>query len=243
MKGTRACALFALLLIAAARVAIPAAPAMYEGFNPVAPPYRYCNPPSNLASTNQRPNGGGGDMQTSGDTNQLGTFNTGDKQALAFFSKGSLKAPGATRFHVSITPECNNPVSPPSGNRLVGNAYDISVMGEPGDLPVTFVRAAQVLLRTPPVRYTSIQLYHSAAWHSTPWSAQVDFANTAIDNSGALTALDDGSSNPRGRPPRSGPGFVGMVEIILVSAAIVLIVGAIIVQHRRGGGAIPPRRR
>jgi len=225
-----------LLVIGAARLAIPTAPAMYEGSIGPIEPYHYCTPPANLASSNKQPTAGAGDLLGSGDSNQLGSHSTSDNQVLTFFPKASLKAPGAARFHVSVAPTCTDPPAPPTGNKLVGNAYDLSVLGEPGDLPVTFVQPAQVLLRTPPVQYASVQLYYSGAWHATQWGQQGDIANVTVNHSGTLAALDNGSRNAAGKPPdKRAPGIVTVIEVILLAAAIGIVVAAIVVQKRRGG--------
>ena len=248
MKSSRAWALAGLLLLLAARVAIPTAPAMYEG--PILPtePYHYCSPPANLARDNKQPSAGGGMLQASGGTNQLGSQATGDNQVLTFVPKGALQAPGATSYKVTLRPDCQPPAAP-SRNRIVGNAYEYTVLGEPGDTPVKFVQSAQILIRTPPVRYTSVQIYYDGAWHSTQWGQQGDIANSAVDHSGTISALDDGSSNPPGKPPsQRAPGIVTIVEVILLAAAIGIVGAAIVVQRRRaapatGSPARPPAGR
>ncbi|GAC1574811.1 MAG: hypothetical protein NVS3B24_02440 [Candidatus Dormibacteria bacterium] len=238
MKRVRLLAVGGLLLVAAARVAVPAAPAMYEGSIGPTEPYHYCSPPPGLASTNKQPTPGSGDLGLAGDGNQLGSHSTGDNQVLTFFPKGSLKAAGAARFHVAITPNCSAPPAPPAGNKLVGNAYDLTVSGQPGDLPVSFTQAAQVLLRTPPVRYTSVEAFYDGQWHPTQWGQQGDIANITISHAGTLAALDDGRNNPGGQPPdKRPPGFVAVVEIVLVAAAVGIVAAAIVIQRRRGGSS------
>ena len=229
-----------MLLMLAARIAVPTAPAMYEG--PILPtePYHYCNPPANLARDNKQPSAGGGSLPAAGNANQLGSQATGDNQVLTFFPKGALQAPGATSYKVTLRPNCQPPAAP-SKNRIVGNAYDYTVVGEPGDTAVKFVQPAQVLMRTPPVRYTSVQIYYDGGWHSTQWGQQADIANSAVDHSGTISALDDGSSNPPGKPPNQrAPGIVTVVEVFLLTAAIGIVGAAIVVQRRRAVPAAGP---
>ena len=242
MNSSRIWALAGLLLVAAARITVPAAPAMYEG--PILPtePYHYCNPPVGLTRDNKKPALGGGTLQVSGNSNQLGSHATGDNQVLTFFPKGALQAAGATSYKVTLQPNCQPP-APPAKNKVVGNAYDVTVLGEPGDLAVRFLQPGQVLMRTPPVRYTSVQIYYDTTWHSTQWGQQGDIANITVSHSGTISALDDGSSNPPGKPPGQQPfGPVAIVEIVLVIAAAGVVVAAIVVQRRRGvpsGGTRP----
>jgi hypothetical protein len=241
--------LAAAALVVASRLLVPGAPALYDGISVAPEPYRYCNPPSNLASSNQKPTDGAGELQASGSTNQLGTVNTKEAspQVLTFFPKGGLQAAGATSYRITIKPECTPPPPPPN-NKIVGNAYTIAVLGEPGDLAVTFPMPAQVLLRTPAVQYTSVKNYYDGAWHDTQWGQQQDIANVTIQHSGTLALLDDGSANPKGKPPsQRAPGIVTIVEVVLVSAALGIVVAAIIVQQRRArettGGKDARKRR
>lgn len=240
MKLVRTLGLCGILIVLAARAVLPSAPPMYEGFSTPNQPYNYCSPPSNLAGSNQQPTSGGGVLQASGNTNQLGSHSTPDNQLLTFFPKGAVTAPGATSYKVSLKANCQPP-APPGKNRVVGNAYDVIVLGEPGDLAVNFLQQAQVLMRTPPVRYTSVQIYYDGQWHSTQWGQQADIANITIEHSGTISALDDGSSNPAGKPPSQQTPIVTIVEIILLSAAIGIVVAAIIVQRRRSPGADAPK--
>jgi hypothetical protein len=232
--GARAWAVVGVLVVAGARLAIPGAPALYEG--PIGPtePYHYCKPPANLASTNKLPTSGAGELLLTGDSNVVGSYSTTDNQVLTFWPKGSLQAPGATRIQVSITPNCANPPAPPGGSTLVGNTYDVTVLGNPGNIAVTFVPKAQVqvLLRTPPVQYSSIQLFYDGAWHPVQWGPQGDIANIwALDHAGSLAAIYNGSKAPPAKP--SGSGIVVVVEVVLVAAAVGIVGAAIFVQRRR----------
>jgi hypothetical protein len=228
--------LVGVLVIAAARLAIPTAPAMYEG--PIGPtePFHYCDPPANLASTNKQPGAGAGDLLAAGEVNQLGSHSTTDNQVLTFFPKGSLKAPGATRYHVAITPRCSGAPAPPPGNKVVGDPYELTVVAQPGDLAVSFVPPpqVQVLVRTPPLQYTSVQVFYDSTWHRTQWGQQGDIANVTLGHPGVVAALDDGSANAAGKPPdKRSPGIVTVIEVVLLAAAVGIVVAAIIVQKRR----------
>jgi hypothetical protein len=223
------------VVVVASRLMVPAAPALYDGISVAPEPYRYCTPPSNLATSNQKPTEGAGDLQVAGGVSQLGTVNTKEAspQVLTFFPKGGLQATGATSYRITIKPECSPP-PPPAKNKIVGNAYTIAVLGEPGDLAVTFPMPAQVLLRTPAVQYTSVKNYYDGAWHDTQWGQQQDIANVTIQHAGTLALLDDGSANPKGKPAsQRSPGIVTIVEVVLISAALGIVVAAIIVQKRR----------
>lgn len=235
MRRTWLWAIAALFVIGAARLAIPAAPAMYEGPIGPAEPYHYCTPPAQMTTVNTKPSGGSGDLLPQADASQLGSISTADNQVLTFFPKGALKAPGSAKFHVAITPSCSTPIPPPpAGNQLVGNAYDLNVLGQPGDIAVTFAVPAQVLLRTPPVQYTSVELYYAETWHSTQWGQQGDIANVSVNHGGVLAAFDDGRNNAPGKAPgQQTPTILLITEIVLIAVAVGIVVGAIFVQRRR----------
>ena len=235
MRQSRLLGILALLVIASARLAIPAAPAMYEGPIGPAEPYHYCSPPQNMATINKKPTGGSGDLPSTGDASQLGSVSTSDNQVLVFFPKGALKATGASRFHVAVDPGCSDLPAQLAGNRLVGNAYDLTVLGEPGDLPVTFVQNAQVLLRTPPLQYTSVEVYYSGSWHPTQWGQQGDIANVSLNHSGPIAAFDDGRVNAPGKPASAQtPWLLYATEAALLAVAVGIVVAAIFVSVRRG---------
>jgi hypothetical protein len=222
-----------LALVTLTRLLFPSIPALYDGITLPTEPFHYCSPPANLASTNKQPGSGSGDLQAAGGQSQLGSINTSDNQLLTFFPKAAIQARGASRYHVSLKPECSPP-GPPAHNTLVGNAYAVEVLGQPGDLQVEFIQPAQVLMRTPPVRYTSVEVNYDGNWHETQWGQQQDIANITIMHSGILALLDDGRANPAGKPPgQRATGIVTIVEVVLVSAALGIVIAAIVVQQRR----------
>jgi hypothetical protein len=223
-----------LALVALTRLLLPSVPALYDGITLPTEPFHYCSPPVNLASSNKQPGSGAGDLTITGGQSQLGSINTSDNQLLTFFPKGAVEAAGATKYQVAIKPECSPP-APPVGNKLIGNAYTVAVLGQPGDLPVKFLQPAQVLMRTPPVAYTSVQINYDGQWHATQWGQQQDIANITINHSGIVALLDDGRANPAGKPPgQRSAGIVTVVEVVLVAAALGIVIAAIVVQQRRG---------
>ncbi|HEY8739274.1 MAG TPA: hypothetical protein VIN56_01610 [Candidatus Dormibacteraeota bacterium] len=245
MRRDLAWPLAGIALVVTTRLLLPAVPPIYDGISVPVEPFHYCNPPANLASSNKQPDSGSGDLQTTGGASQLGSVNTADNQLLTFFPKGAVQAAGATSYRVTIKPECSPPPPPPpKGNKMVGNAYDVEVLGQPGDLATKFVQPGQALMRTPAVQYTSVQLNYDGAWHDTQWGQQQDIANITLNHSGVLALLDDGRTNPAGKPAsQRAPGITTIIEVVLVSAALGIVVAAIIVQQRRGREAGKAARR
>src|SRR5207244_3781376 len=107
-------------LVVAARWQMPEAPPMFEGaFIP--PPYKYCSPPKNLASSNSQPAGGQADLQPVNGVNKLGTADTADpggSQFVAFFAQGVFK--NNEVVHIKITARCAGAPRPPPYSTLVG---------------------------------------------------------------------------------------------------------------------------
>jgi hypothetical protein len=225
-----ALSLVAAALVLATRVAVPAAPPVYDGIQVAPEPFRYVSPPPDLASTNKPPASGQGDLQVANGANKLATVETDDKQVLAFFPEGALTANTPT-ITIRITPETNPPL-PPASNTLVGNVYRIEEQGTVTPQPA-LAKPAQVLLRIPPHKLSSIQEFYDNAWHSTQWGAQTDYINLTLDHLGLLAAFDDGQHSQAPPPPSTQFNPIGIIEAGLVVVAIAIVLAGIIVQRRR----------
>jgi hypothetical protein len=230
-------AIVAVILVGAARLLLPASPPLYDQVTLPTPPYHYVSPPPDLATTNQQPSGGELTLKVVDGVNAIGTLQTGDKQAVAVFPKGALSVSGgATQIRVSITPD-TTPPPPPAKSTMVGNAYTFSAAGLPGDQPVGFVlpskdHAAQVLLRVPPVTYTSVKSFYDGTWHDLLFQRNPDLVFAAVDRFGDVAAFNDPlkpSSGSRG----SSTNAVLIFEVGAVILAIVVIIAGVVTQRRR----------
>jgi hypothetical protein len=224
-------ALAGLLLVAAWRVLVPAAPPLYDGIGLPVEPYHYVSPPPALASSNKAAKGGEDVVPVQAGTNGLKTVQTQDKQVIAFFSKGIIPAAGANSIRVTIQPVSDLP-APPPGATYVGNDYRILGMATPGDTPVALEGTAQVLLRVPPVQFTAIKVYFAGGWHDQQFTVQQDYVNVALTHFGDLASFMSLGA-PAHQPPPTGPSLLSVIEVVLILGAIGAIAVAIVFRRVR----------
>ena len=246
VPGLTVLTLTGLLLVLGSRLVDPFAPPLYEGILTGAPPYAYCTPPQQLASSNKTPTTGSDTITFTAAANGFKTVETGDKQVLAYFPAHSVPVPAAaSTLRVDIVPLSVPPPAPPANSRFVGEAYLIAPGGsEPFPLPracdaapttvpgLPLLMAAQVLLRVPPVSYNNVRMFYDGAWHPLTWGAQQDFANVAIDHFGVIAAFNDAGKAPA-RPGGTFP--VGLLEVFLTVGALLVIVGGVVVSRVQAG--------
>jgi hypothetical protein len=236
-----ALAAIGFMVVVAARWQVPQAPPMFEGaFIP--PPYRYCSPPKNLASSNSQPAGGLADLQPINGVNKLGTADTADaggSQFVAFFAQGVFKTNEVV--HVKISPRCSGAPPPPPHSTLVGNDYLVQAYTgaspEAGPPPV-LQTPAQVLLRIPPIAYNTVRVFYDGSWHDTQFGAQTDLVNVSLDHLGDVAALNDTSLQKKAQPPPSF-NFVAILEAVLIVISVLIVAAGIVAQRRRTGGGAP----
>jgi hypothetical protein len=236
-----ALAALGIVLVVAARWQLPQAPPMFEGAF-VPPPFRYCSPPKDLASTNSPPAGGQADLPSVSGVNKLGTAESGDPggaQLVAFFAQGVFRTNEVV--HIRITPRCSGAPAPPPNSTLVGNDYQVlAYTGSRPDQspPPALQTPAQVLLRVPPVAYNTIRVYFDGGWHDTQFGAQTDLVNISLDHLGDIAAFNDTSLQAPAKTPPSF-NYVSLFEAALIVIAVLIITAGIIAQRRRSAAVAP----
>lgn len=254
-----------LLVIVAARLALPAAPPLYDGVVPIGP-YLWLDPPPGQRGGAQgttagipRPNG----------QSPLVAVATPESvpQAQVFAQPDSLTVPpGARGIKVAITP-VHPDVAPASGH-IDSNVYRISVTDDSGT-PLTAPASAgvSVVLRVsdPPRADATIARFSGGSWQPLKTSSAgfggtliavvTEFGDFAVIAPGAAAtatatqgaAPSAGSSPPVSVPPAAdvpgGPGWLvpglGVIGIGLLLGAGALWRG----RPKRYRGAHPVRRR
>jgi hypothetical protein len=225
-----------ITVVVTARWQLPSAPPMFEGaFIP--PPFRYCSPPKDLASTNSPPAGGQADLPSINGGNKSETAETGDPggpQFTAFFAQGVFKTNEVV--HVKISPRCAGAPSPPPHSTLVGNDYLLQAYtGASPDAgpPLVLQTPAQVLLRMPPIAYNTVRVFYDGSWHDTQFGAQTTgLVNISLDHLGDVAAFNDTGLQKKAQPPPSS-NFAAIFEAVLVVGAGLIIAAGIIAQRRR----------
>jgi hypothetical protein len=246
-------AITGLALLIGARLLLPSAPPLYDGFPVPVEPYHYVCPAPALASTNKPATPGEGDIKIESGSSRVTTVQTQDAQVLAFFPAGSFKLAGQTTLHVRIVPLDGAP-APPTGSTYVGNVYAIvagsvsvptagrsptcpppvtaiDTSGQPA-MTAAAQNPVQVLMRVPPIVYTSVRLYYDRAWHEAHWGAQQDSVSIALDHLGVIGVFSD-PKKPSVNPPPKGGFPTLLLEIILAVVALGLIIGGVVAQRIR----------
>jgi hypothetical protein len=140
-------------------------PPMYEGAVGPEAPYRYVNPPGDLAASNQPALSGQTTLPVQNGEVQGGGVQTSDGQVLVYFGLGALRAAsGAQTITLRIDP-VTDPPPPPAGSQIRGNVYRIAATVDPGGAAPIIVRGYNVSMRYPPGPFTELQLYDGSTWH------------------------------------------------------------------------------
>jgi hypothetical protein len=140
------------------------APPLFDGLPLPQTPYRYVNPPPDLASSNQPPEPGQTSLPVQGGKVPGGGVQTGDGQVLVYFGLGALQAStSAQSVTIRIDP-VTDPPAPPSGSQIRGNVYRVSATEQPGGAAVMVVHPYNVTIRYPPGPFKELQFYTGSGW-------------------------------------------------------------------------------
>src|SRR4029077_6342810 len=101
-----------VVIVAAARVMAPGAPALYDGVFLNPPPYHYASPPPALASSNVLPDIAETDVPLVDGVNALKSVETGDRQVSVVFSANTFHLPGHTSVHIRVFATATLPAPP-----------------------------------------------------------------------------------------------------------------------------------
>jgi hypothetical protein len=145
--GAIAIGVYLVTAVVTTRGPLPSAP-VYDGLAPPAP-YRYVNPPSDLADENETPLRAVGRLEFGEDGSRARTVATADGQMLVIFNDQAV-APRAGEDEVSvrITPLDPGPLrQPPDRLAVSGNAYRVDAEYSKSRDPVELEIPATVVIR------------------------------------------------------------------------------------------------
>jgi len=110
---------------------------LLDGLGPAAP-YRWVNPPADLAADNQPPSSGEFTLPLDGDGVRGEVLITSDNQVTVIVADGAVgPRPGETSVRLSVEPLDAATLPPPAGGlETFGNAYSLSATYEPSGTPV-----------------------------------------------------------------------------------------------------------
>jgi hypothetical protein len=123
---------------------------LYDGLAPPAP-YRYVNPPEDLADSNEQPLGAEGVLEVGRKGTAARSIPTGDGQMLVVFPEKAIAARGGEE-RVNVGIRAVDPARlppPPKGLKIDGNAYVVSAVHAKSKARADLDLAATVVLRYP----------------------------------------------------------------------------------------------
>jgi hypothetical protein len=225
---------------------------LLDGFAPP-PPYRWVEPPPNLAPINKPPLPGRYTVPVGGAAGGEGLFATRDSQASILLPAGSISAPPGIRavrlsLEAQAAPEG---ASLPGGVSITGNVYSIGATLEPGGQPIHELRkpgavtlvypalagphqAHRILASTDGTRFTELPSIDS------PVLQQI----TAHTRTFGLFAVGlRGAGGSVRHPAGEGPGFPTTAIVVAIAAVVAVAIGWLRWRARRAAAAHAARRR
>jgi hypothetical protein len=158
----------ALVIGLAVAVLLPSGPrsALYDGLPLPQAPYRYVNPPPDLASSNQPPGSGQATLPVQNGQVPGGGVQTSDGQVLVYFGVGALGASSSAQSATIRVDPVTDPPAPPAGSQIRGNVYRVSGTEQPSGAAVTVVHGYNITMRYPPGPFKELQFYDGTSWHA-----------------------------------------------------------------------------
>jgi hypothetical protein len=211
-----------------------------DGLAPVAP-YRWVNPPPELADANQPPAEGTFDVRLGGAGSEPGVFITTDNQVTIVVDGGTFAPRGDDRtVRLTVTPLDPATLGPvPDGLTAFGNALELGASYEPSGRPIRQVdepiRFIAVYPTTQTLHATTHELLRSddgRVWtalrsQDAPGIQQVE---APVDRPGYLVVAGELTPNPLTTTPAGGTDPV--VVVLLVVSAAAMLGGAVLLFRR-----------
>jgi len=202
-------------------------------------PYNYLHPPSALRRGNSVPRAGRKAISVTAGRSTAGFVFTRDGQAGLHLPPGAFVAgspvtsvlvqlqsldppPGLPTFRSDKTPIAAD-----------GNAYTVSAVGEPGNVPVRLVKPLQIILRWP-YAPLAIDLHRAGGWRELCFADNATYTASTMSCSsstlGVFLAMAPPSTalfapaTPTPVVPIAPPGQASGVVVVLVAVVVVLVV-------------------
>jgi hypothetical protein len=245
---------FVLLYLAGAaisgRASILARRPLLDGLAPPTP-YRWVNPPPDLASGNRPPASTRFTVKLTAQGSQIGAFSTSDGQVNLVLSEGAVPArAGQTGVEVAVDPVDPATLGPvPAGLVGAGNAYRIQASYRPsggkvdalgGQSSVGLVYPLLATAVSDPGGHLVLSSADGRAWErlrstDTPGTHQVSagLARTGYVQVGVAPSVSGGSAgDTRNR-----------TLLLATGVAAVIVIAALLLRRRKPPRATPPGRR
>jgi len=201
---------------------------LLDGYGPPTP-YRWVDPPPELAATNEKPTPGRFEVNLGNKGSETAVFTTGDAQVTLIFPEGSFaNAEGQRSVKVTVEPLPSSIVHPEEPLNAVGNAYLIEATYLPSGDAAKLASLATVVLVYPLLANHGS---HSMIWSRSgnTWRAldtddlpSIQQAGADIDELGYLSVAGQPLSPPAGAGTADG-GSVATIAIVAGLAVLVVV--------------------
>ena len=209
-------------------------PTMLDGLNSPAP-YRWVDPPADLAAGNQEPLEGHFPLGLTKQGSNAGAFSTTDGQATLVISQGSIAAAqGQKSIEVDIVPISPADVhaNPPGDLEVTGNVYRITAAYKPSGDEITDLAGGgdqRILLLYP--AEAGAHRPHSVivSQDGRSWS-KLDTEDSSAQQQAQATVTSLGyfaTAAPAAEPPGASTPVIGIV----VLAVILLALGGLVIAR------------
>lgn len=227
-----------ILLVGLLAVGIVPATVHADGLLPPQP-YRYLHPPASLASENSPPAAGSGSLKVVQGRSSAGFLFTRDTQAGLVIPKGAfVTTPSATSIQIQIEP-VETPGNLPQHYIAEGNAYRITVTGQPGNTAVRLAHRVNLTLRWPHPPL-AIYEYLSGKWSQVCYSDSATFTTSTMACPTSTLGIFTAVTNPAlvggvTAPPTPTSRFAWLNRYIpfIIVAFVALLVALVALLSRR----------
>jgi hypothetical protein len=192
-------------------------------------PYRWVDPPPELASTNLAPAPGTFRVGLGNRGSETAVLTTSDAQVTLILPKGSFPpTEGARALEVSIEPLAASAVDPPTPPlEIVGNVYRLEATEFPSGEPAELVAEARVVLTYPfstgaHPGHTIVHSSDGASWTTSDTNdlPSIQQADAPIDGLGYVAVARDTTATS---VPGIADGESSSVATIVIAAGLVVL--------------------
>jgi hypothetical protein len=230
------------------RASILARRPLLDGLAPPTP-YRWVNPPPELAAANKPPASTRFTVKLQADGSRLGAFSTGDGQINLVLSEGAIPPrSGQTEVEVAVDPVDPATLGPPSSGLVVaGNAYRIQASYRPSGAKVTALGGQSSVGLVYPLLATAVaDVGGHVVLSSADGRSWKQLASTDTPGTHQVSAqLNRTGYVQVGVPPSAGgSGSDQRSRILLLASAVAvaIVAAALFLRFRERPRAAPPGR-
>jgi hypothetical protein len=225
------------------RASILARRPLLDGLAPPTP-YRWVNPPAELAAANKAPASTRFTVKLQADGSRLGAFSTSDGQINLVLSEGAVPPrSGQTDVEVAVDPVDPAPLGPaPAGLVVAGNAYRVQASYRPGGAKVEALGGQSSVGLVYPLLATAVADVGGHVVLSSPdGRAWKQLASTDTPGTHQVSAqLNTTGFVAVGVPPSaggSGSDQRSRVLLLASAVAVAIVAAALLLRFREGSRA------